>query len=151
MASIEGVRGSQSDAAGGAGALRTLHLLLSMQTVLVILVALNRRTDLMTGYVSANEFLRWVDLINMLVLPVASLLVSVLLKRWLEARVPGVGGWRGTRGVLALDLTFMLGVYVLEDRLWLELPGQSMQFRFRFDEPAGRRSLPQWCGPSPAP
>ena len=95
------------------GTLRTLHVFLAVQSVVVVLVALNRRTDLTTDYVSGNEFLRWVDLINMLVLPLASLLASVLLKRWLEARVPAAGGWRGARGVLALDLVFMLGVYVL--------------------------------------
>lgn len=104
---------TRAAADGGLGSLHTMHLLLSAQTVVVIFVALNRRTELTTGYVASNEFLRWVDLLNMLVLPVASLLTSVLLKRWLEARVPDIGGWPGARGVLALDLTFMLGVYVL--------------------------------------
>jgi hypothetical protein len=98
---------------GGTGTLRTVHWLLTVQSVVVLLVAVNRRSDLTTGYVSGNEFLRWVDLINMLVLPVASLVASLLLKRWLEARVPAAEGWRGRRGVLALDLVFMLGVYVL--------------------------------------
>lgn len=90
--------------------LRTLHLLLAAQSAIVMLVAVNRRSDLTTGYVSSNEFLRWADLINMLVLPVASLVASVLLKRWLEARVEG-GASR--RAVAVLDVTFMLAVYVL--------------------------------------
>src|SRR5262249_36735486 len=47
------------------------------------------------------------------VLPVASLIASVLLKRWLEARVPAGEGWRSARALLTLDLVFMGGVYLL--------------------------------------
>ncbi len=95
----------------GRTSLRTLHLLLAAQTFIVVLVGINRRSDLTTGYVSANEFLRWVDLINMLVLPVASLIASVLLKRWLEARVPA-GERRGV-ALAVLDVSFLVGAYVL--------------------------------------
>lgn len=116
------------------GGLRTLHVLLTVQSVVVVFVALNRRSDLTTDYVSSNEFLRWVDLINMLVLPVASLVASLLLKRWLEARVPAVEGWRGTRGLLALDLAFMLGVYVLAASYGLHEVTNYLNIRFCADE-----------------
>jgi hypothetical protein len=91
--------------------LRTLHLLLAAQTFIVVLVGINRRSDLTTGYVAANEFLRWVDLVNMLVLPVASLVASTLLKRWLEARVPAEQ--RRGPALAILDVLFLVGAYVL--------------------------------------
>ncbi len=89
-----------------------MHVLLVAQSAIVVLVAVNRRSDLTTGYVASNEFLRWADLINMLVLPVASLVATVLLKRWIEARIP-TGGRRAGWTAPALDLLFMLGVYSL--------------------------------------
>ena len=39
-----------------------IHLLLLVQSVDIILVSINRLSTLTTGYVSSNEFLRWVDL-----------------------------------------------------------------------------------------
>jgi hypothetical protein len=129
---------SEQAASAGArlGGLRTLHVLLAVQSVVVVLVAINRKGHLTTGYVSGNEFLRWVDLLNLLVLPVASLLASVLLKRWLEARVPHVEGWRGARGLLALDLTFMVGVYVLAASYGTHEVTNYLNQRFCLDDPS---------------
>ncbi|MEW6277845.1 MAG: hypothetical protein AB1758_04410 [Candidatus Eremiobacterota bacterium] len=33
----------------------------------------------------------------------------------------------------------------------LDVPGHAMRFRFRFDETPGKRSRPEWCGPTPTP
>jgi hypothetical protein len=134
MATDEAVAGTFGSAEARPRALRTLHILLAVQSVVVILVAVNRRGDLTTGYVSSNEFLRWVDLINMLVLPVASLFASVLLKRWLEARLATAEGWRGARGVLALDLLFMGGVYLLAASYGAHEVTNYLHIRFCEDE-----------------
>ncbi|HRC61751.1 MAG TPA: hypothetical protein PLX85_00835 [Dehalococcoidia bacterium] len=111
---VGGAAGARSAPRSG---LRALHLLLAAQSAIVILVGVNRRTDLTVGYVASNEFLRWVDLINMLALPMASVVASVLLKRWLEARVGGSeASERGERmrwALPVLDIVFLLGVYVL--------------------------------------
>ena len=85
--------------------------LLAVQSGVVILVSINRLSTLTSGYVSANELLRWVDLNNMLWLPLTSLIAFYLLKRHLEVTVGGPA--RDGRAHLALSLIFIVGVYVL--------------------------------------
>jgi hypothetical protein len=80
-----------------------------VQTVVVILVSVNRLTPLTTGYVAANEFLRWVDFNNMLILPLVSTVAFYLLKKQLEYNNLAREGRRH----LALNLTFIIGVYLL--------------------------------------
>ncbi len=93
----------------GARQLRRTHLLLTVQSVVVLLVAVNRLTRLTTGYVAANEFLRWVDLLNMLVLPVVSVLALYALRRVLRYPSPALG----RRADVALAVVFVVGVYLL--------------------------------------
>ncbi|MCL4303170.1 MAG: hypothetical protein KJ077_46220 [Anaerolineae bacterium] len=89
--------------------LNWIHWLLLVQSVDVILVSINRLSSLTTGYVAANEFLRWVDLLNMLVLPLISMIAFYLLKKQVEYDSPTREG----RWHLALNLTFFIGVYLL--------------------------------------
>ncbi|MBZ0302576.1 MAG: hypothetical protein K8J31_22715 [Anaerolineae bacterium] len=84
-----------------------IHLLLAVQSVVVILVSINRLTTLTTGYVLPNEFLRWVDLNNMLVLPLISAVAFYLLKKHLEQ------GGAPHRWHLLLSVIFIIGVYLL--------------------------------------
>lgn len=91
--------------------LAPVHWLLAVQSVVVILVSINRLSPLTLGYVAPNEFLRWVDLNNMLWLPLASLVAAYLLKRHLAVSVGGPA--RDGRAHLALSLLFIVGVYVL--------------------------------------
>lgn len=88
--------------------LQRIHAFLTVQSVVVILVSMNRLSTLTAGYVAANEFLRWVDLLNMLVLPLVSLVAFYLVKKELEKRAEGDG-----RLHLLLNLTFIIGVYLL--------------------------------------
>jgi hypothetical protein len=62
--------------------------------------------------VHPNEFLRWVDLNNMLVLPLASLVASYLVKKEVEAASPARTAAAGRRSRV-LSLIFVLGVYLL--------------------------------------
>lgn len=89
--------------------LTRIHTWLAVQTVVVILVSLNRLGPWTTGYVAANEFLRWVDLLNMLALPLISLVAFYLLKKEVEKGVLVGHG----RVHLLLNLVFIIGVYVL--------------------------------------
>jgi hypothetical protein len=86
-----------------------IHVLLAVQTLVIILVSVNRLTALTLGYVAANEFLRWVDFNNMLVLPLISVVAFYLLKKQLEYEAPVKEG----RWHLALNLTFIVGLYLL--------------------------------------
>jgi hypothetical protein len=89
--------------------LSRIHTLLAVQSVVVILVSINRLTTLTSGYVAANEFLRWVDFNNMLILPLISMVAFYLLKKQLEYDSPAREG----RWHLALNLTFIVGIYLL--------------------------------------
>lgn len=86
-----------------------VHLLLAVQSLVVVLVSINRLTSLTTGYVAANEFMRWVDLNNMLVLPLISMVAFYLLKKQLEYNSAAREGLSH----LALNLTFIVGLYLL--------------------------------------
>lgn len=89
--------------------LRPTHLLLGIQSLVVILLSINRLSSLTTGYVAANEFLRWVDLNNMLILPLISTVAFFLLIKHMEIPGPTRDGWTHT----ALNLLFIIGVYLL--------------------------------------
>ena len=91
---------------GPSPGLQRIHVLLTVQTVVIVLASVNRLSDLTTAHVPPHEFLRWVDLLNLLVFPLASVVAFYLLKRHLEA-----GGPRPWQ--LPLDLAFLVGVYLL--------------------------------------
>jgi len=86
-----------------------IHSLLAVQSVVAILVSVNRLGTWTLGYVLPNEFLRWVDFNNMLVLPLISLVAFYLLKKTIEYDSPAREG----RGHLAINLIFIVGVYLL--------------------------------------
>lgn len=89
--------------------MKTIHLLLGVQSLVAILVSLNRLGSWTLGYVLPNEFLRWVDFNNMLVLPLISVVASYLLKKTLEYDSP----LRERRAHIAWNLVFIVGLYLL--------------------------------------
>jgi hypothetical protein len=92
-----------------AARLGAIHILLGVQTVVVLLGSLNRLTSLNAGYVAPNQFLRWIEIHNMLTLPLVSILAYYLLKKHLEASRPATSA----RAQLALNLVFLAGIYLL--------------------------------------
>ena len=89
--------------------MKHIHSLLAVQSVVAILVSINRLGTWTLGYVLPNEFLRWVDFNNMLVLPLISLAAFYLLKKTIEYDSPAREG----RIHLALNLVFIVGLYFL--------------------------------------
>jgi hypothetical protein len=89
--------------------MRRIHTLLAVQSVVAILVSINRLSSLTLGYVAENEFLRWVDLNNMLVLPLISLIAFYFLKKTIEYDSPQREG----KVHFAINLTFIIGIYLL--------------------------------------
>jgi hypothetical protein len=89
--------------------LAPLHVLLFIQTINVVLVSVNRLGSWTLSYVAPNEFLRWVDFINMIPLPLISVVSFYLLKKYLEAS----GGTATKMMALILSLAFVVGVYLL--------------------------------------
>jgi hypothetical protein len=89
--------------------MRRIHILLAVQSCVAILVSLNRLGPWTLEYVLPNEFLRWVDLNNMLVFPLISLVAFYLLKKTIEYDSPARDG----QAHLFINLTFMIGIYLL--------------------------------------
>lgn len=101
-----------TSAAAFARWLGRVHWLLFAQTCTVVIGSVNRLSSLTLGYVAANEFLRWVDFINMLPVPIFSIVAFYLLKKHLERGVgvysPNIG-----RTHMALNVLFIISVYVM--------------------------------------
>ena len=88
---------------------RRIHALLGIQSLVAILVSINRLGTWTLGYVLPNEFLRWVDFNNMLILPLISVVASYLLKKTIEYDSPP----RESRLHIAWNLVFIVGLYLL--------------------------------------
>jgi hypothetical protein len=89
--------------------MKRIHALLGVQSLVAILVSINRLGTWTLGYVLPNEFLRWVDFNNMLVLPLISVVASYLLKKTIEFDSPE----RDSRPHIAWNLVFIVGLYLL--------------------------------------
>jgi len=85
---------------------RTLHVLLGVQSLVVVGVSVNRLGSWADGYVASNQFLRWVDLNNM-ILALVSLVAFYLLKEHLAGPGPRGAAHRW------LGVAFIVGAYLL--------------------------------------
>jgi len=110
-----------------------IHSLLAVQSVVAILVSINRLGAWTLGYVLPNEFLRWVDFNNMLVLPLISLVAFYLLKKTIEYDSPAREG----RMHLAVNLVFIVGVYLLASSYGNHEVTNYLHVRFCINEAAG--------------
>lgn len=93
--------------------LPSIHLLLSVQTGVVILVSINRLGDWTNSYVVGNQFLRWVDLNNMLILRLTRMDSGILIFNGLFI---GLGIFANLAfEEIGFDLTvvFLLGILAL--------------------------------------
>ncbi len=89
--------------------MKRIHILLGIQSLVAILVSINRLGTWTLGYVLPNEFLRWVDFNNMLVLPLISVVASYLLKKTIEYDAPQ----RDSKPHIVWNLVFIVGLYLL--------------------------------------
>jgi hypothetical protein len=87
--------------------MKRIHLLLGVQSLLAILVSLNRLGTWTIGFVLPNQFLRWVEINNILI-SLISLIALYLLKKTIEYNSPAREG----RAHLAWNLVFMVGVFL---------------------------------------
>jgi hypothetical protein len=88
--------------------MKRIHILLGIQSLVGILVSINRLGTWTLGYVLPNQFLRWVDFNNMLVLSLISLVALYLLKKAIEYDSPARGG----SAHMAWNLVFIVGLYL---------------------------------------
>jgi len=87
--------------------MKRIHLLLGVQSLLAILVSLNRLGTWTLGYVLPNEFLRWVDLNNILV-ALVSAVALYLLKKTIEYDSPV----RESRAHMVWNVAFIVALYL---------------------------------------
>jgi hypothetical protein len=111
--------------------LNNIHILLFAQTIIIIFASINRLGSFTLGYVAENEFLRWVDLLNMVVFPLASMVAFYLLKKEIEYDSPRKDGRRH----LALNLAFIIGIYLLGASYGDHEVTNYLNARFCLDEP----------------
>ena len=112
--------------------MKRIHTLLAVQSVVAILVSINRLSPWTLGHVLPNEFLRWVDFNNMLVLPLISLAAFYLLKKTIEYDSPS----RESRAHLAINLTFIVGIYLLAASYGDHEVTNYLHVRFCLDDPS---------------
>jgi hypothetical protein len=110
---------------------KKIHLLLSVQSIVAVLVSLNRLGAWTLGYVLPNEFLRWVDFNNMLVLPLVSLTALYLLKKRIEYDSPAREG----RAHMAWNLVFVVGLYLTVASYGNHEVTNYLHVRFCLDDP----------------
>jgi hypothetical protein len=89
--------------------MKRIHALLGVQSLVALLVSINRLGIWTLGYVLPNQFLRWVDFNNMLILPLISVLAFYLLKKTIEYNSPQ----REAKIHTAWNLVFIVGLYLL--------------------------------------
>ncbi|MBX3037427.1 MAG: hypothetical protein KF758_11015 [Anaerolineales bacterium] len=82
-----------------------IHGLLFLQSVMLIVFSVNRLSSLTAFPVNNNPFIRWTEIINLLVIPPVEILIFYFLMRVL-------GGKDGIAN-LSLNIVFLLGVYLL--------------------------------------
>ncbi len=87
--------------------MKRIHILLTVQSLIGILVSLNRLGSWTLGYVLPNQFLRWVDLNNIL-LSLISMIALYLLKKAIEDN--SLAG--ENRAQVAWNLVFIVGLYL---------------------------------------
>jgi hypothetical protein len=112
--------------------MKRIHSLLAVQSMVAILVSINRLGTWTLGYVLPNEFLRWVDLNNMLILPLISVVAFYLLKKTIEYDSPVREG----RTHLAWNLVFIVGLYLLGASYGDHEITNYLHVRFCLDEPS---------------
>lgn len=110
--------------------MKRIHILLGIQSLLAIFVSFNRLTNWFTGYVLPNEFLRWVDLNNILI-ALFSLMTGYVLKKTIEYNSP----LREGRAHTAWNLVFMVGVYLTAVSYGIHEVTNYLHFRFCTDDP----------------
>jgi hypothetical protein len=102
---------------------RRLHVLLGVQSLLLVLASINRLWSATDAYVLPHDALRLVELLNLLVIPPASVLAFYLL---LEHLLAGVDA----RSRRALRLAFLASAYLFAVSYGMHEPANYLAARF---------------------
>jgi Ca2+/Na+ antiporter len=88
--------------------MKRFHILLTGISLILLAISINRLGSFTLSFVAANQFLRWVDLNAMLLIPLATVILYYLLKKNIEQN----GRVDRSRWLLWLNLFFICGLYL---------------------------------------
>lgn len=88
--------------------MKKVHVLLTGLTLVIVALSINRLGSFTQHRIEPHGFLRWLDFNAMLPIPIASVVLYYLLKKDVEL----AGEAARTRLLLALNLVFVVGVYL---------------------------------------
>ena len=89
-------------------AMRRVHVLLTGLSCVIVSLSINRLGSFTQNRLEPYEFLRWLDVNAMLPIPIGSIVMYYLLKKDVEF----AGEATTTRPLLALNVAFLVGVYL---------------------------------------
>ncbi|MEU4094808.1 hypothetical protein [Streptomyces sp. NPDC026673] len=84
-----------------------LHGILSLISLMIVLVSINRKSSVTSSFVAANQFLRWTEMNNMILG-----LSTVVLYFHLSSHLVVTSGREQARARKALGAIFVIGTYV---------------------------------------
>ena len=88
--------------------MKKVHVLLTGLSLVIVILSVNRLGSFTQNRLEPHDFLRWLDLNAMLPIPIASIVLYYLLKKDVER----AGEAARTRVLLALNVVFLVGVYL---------------------------------------
>ena len=108
-----------------------VHVLLTGLSLVIVSLSINRLGSFTQNRLEPYEFLRWLDVNAMLPIPIASIVLYYLLKKDVEL----AGEAAGTRPLLALNVVFLVGVYLFGTSSGDHETTNYLHYRFCTDRP----------------
>ena len=111
--------------------MRRVHVLLTGLSLVIVSLSVNRLSGLTQTRLEPHEFLRWLDVNAILPIPIASIVLYYLLKKNVER----AGEATATRPLLALNVVFLVGIYLFGVSSGDHETTNYLHYRFCADQP----------------
>jgi len=113
--------------------MKKVHALLTGLSLVIVALSVNRLSSLTETLLQPHGFLRWLDFNAMLPIPIASIVLYYLLKKDVER----AGESTPTRLLQALNVAFVVGIFLLGASSGDHETTNYLHHRFCGDQPAG--------------
>jgi hypothetical protein len=112
--------------------MKKVHVLLTGLSLVIVILSINRLSSLTQYRLEPHDFLRWLDFNAMLPIPIVSIVLYYLLKKDVEL----AGQAARTRLLLALNVVFVVGIYLFGASSGDHETTNYLHHRFCTDSPA---------------
>jgi hypothetical protein len=112
--------------------MKRVHVLLTGLSLVIVVLSVNRLSSLTQQRLEPYDFLRWLDFNAMLPIPIASIVLYYLLKKDVELAGEAIR----TRLLLALNVIFVVGIYLFGVSSGDHETTNYLHHRFCADRPA---------------